>query len=205
MLCHSPSQSLISRRVSTDQRSLALLSNSRTSAQQRHSSRRTTAGRMLARHTHHVAPMSIDSSADHSSGFHGVRKTIPSEHAIGVALATPGRSNMAETAEDEPLMVSNAAGGEQSSLFHATRCMHMRSYQCENVSQVVSSACGAVLSLCRWTEAGHTSQLRDESTVIHPMHGPPVPFTSNSSSVCFVGVWCQLAQLVQQQCCAICT
>lgn len=80
---------------------------------------------MLARHTHHVAPMSIDSSADHSSGFHGVRKTIPSEHAIGIGLATPGRSNMAETAEDEPLMVSNAADGEQSSSICTSTCMHI--------------------------------------------------------------------------------
>lgn len=145
MLRHSLATSLSLQHLSTDRRTVALLSDSRTSTQ-RHSSRRTTAGRMLARHTHHVAPMSIDSSADHSSGFHGVRKTIPSEHAIGVALATPGRSNMAETAEDAPLMVSNAAAGrDQSRSMLATSFINMCSFQCKRQArlEIVRSACRA--------------------------------------------------------------
>jgi hypothetical protein len=61
---------------------------------------------MHTRHTQHIAPLSLESAAQHT--IH-VRKTIPNEHPLGVATRSKADMSEADTAaESQPLVVSHS-------------------------------------------------------------------------------------------------
>jgi hypothetical protein len=60
---------------------------------------------MHTRHTQHVGPLSVDALS--IKPIH-VRKTVPAEHPLGVAVRGNNMSE-AQTTEEEPLVVSMAS------------------------------------------------------------------------------------------------
>jgi hypothetical protein len=60
---------------------------------------------MHTRHTQHAGPLSVD-AIPHKSVH--VRKTVPAEHPLGVAVRGNNSMSEAQTAEEEPLVVSMA-------------------------------------------------------------------------------------------------